>query len=378
MSNSSDQNPTELSPETIVVTAGRPPLTPDAEINTPIHLSSTYAAPGNKGYGRYGNGTWSALESAISELEGGRTLVFASGMAAISSVFSILPKGAVIVASKNGYSGTMTLLKKAVDSGMAEVRFVDISNTQEVLQEIKGAMLLWIESPTNPALEVADLPTIIAAAKSINVGVAVDNTFATPIVQNPLAMGADIVIHSLTKYISGHSDVILGSLSTNDPALYERLFEVRKLSGGIPGPFETWIALRGLRTLALRVERSSENAFEIARRLCDHPAIERVRYPGLESDPHHAIAKSFMRGFGAVVGLEVKGGADAADRACAASRLVTFATSLGGVESLWERRHRWSSESPTIPTNLVRLSVGIENIEDLWRDIDQALRASQG
>ena len=235
-------------------------------------------------------------------------------------------------------------------------------------------MLLWIESPTNPALEVADLPTIIAAAKSINVGVAVDNTFATPMVQQPLELGADVVIHSLTKYISGHSDVILGSISTRDSALYGRLSDVRKLAGAIPGPFECWIALRGIRTLGLRMERAQSNALELARRLESHPAIERVRYPGLPNDPHHATAASFMKGFGAVVSFEVKGGPEAADRVCQASRLVAFATSLGGVESLWERRHRWSAESPTIPTNLVRLSVGIEDVEDLWRDIDQALQ----
>ena len=369
---------TSLAPNSRVVAAGRPARTEDAGVNTPIDLNSTYIAPGQVGYGRYGNQTWSALEEAISSLEGGESLVFASGMAAISAMLSILPKGAVIVASRNGYTGTMALLKKAQDSGMAEVRYVDIAHTQEVLQEIKGAMLLWIESPTNPALEVADLPTIIAAAKSINVGVAVDNTFATPMVQTPLDLGADVVIHSLTKYISGHSDVILGSISTRDSALYGRLSDVRKLTGAIPGPFECWIALRGIRTLGLRMERAQGNALELARRLESHPAIERVRYPGLPNDPHHATAASFMKGFGAVVSFEVKGGPEAADRACQASKLVAFATSLGGVESLWERRHRWSAESPTIPTNLVRLSVGIEDLEDLWRDINQALELSQG
>jgi len=362
---------------TRVVAAGRPARESDAGVNPSIDLNSTFIAPGSVGYGRYGNQTWSALESAIESLEGGKTLVFASGMAAISAVLSILPKGAVIVASRNGYTGTMTLLKRAQESGHAEVRYVDIANTQEVLAEIKGAMLLWIESPTNPALEVADLPTIIAAAKSINVGVAVDNTFATPLVQTPLAMGADVVIHSLTKYISGHSDVILGSISTNDDALLNRLNDARKMAGAIPGPFEVWIALRGLRTLALRMDRAQSNALELATRLSSHPAVEKVRYPGLATDPHHAMAKSFMKGFGAVVSFDVKGGAQAADLACESSELVAFATSLGGVESLWERRHRWSAESPTIPTNLIRLSVGIEDVDDLWRDIDAALTKSQ-
>jgi cystathionine gamma-synthase len=217
---------------------------------------------------------------------------------------------------------------------------------------------------------------IIAEAKRLGLGVAVDNTFATPLAQTPLGMGADIVVHSLTKYISGHSDVLLGSLSTNDPALYERISNHRKLAGAIPGPFECWIALRGLRTLALRMERSQASALELARRLKSHPAVENVRYAGLPSDRFHERATKFMKGYGAIVAFEVKAGAEAADRVCASSQLVTFATSLGGVESLWERRHRWSAESPTIPLNLVRLSVGIEDVDDLWRDIDQALNIS--
>jgi cystathionine gamma-synthase len=270
----------------------------------------------------------------------------------------------------------MVLLRQAEASGAAEVRYVDISNTDEVLAALPGTTLLWVESPTNPALEVADLPTLIAAAKRQNIGVGVDNTFATPLLQQPLDLGADVVIHSLSKYISGHSDVILGSISTKDAALYQRLADVRKINGSIPGPFEVWLALRGIRTLGVRLERAQKNAHEIALRLSLHPAVERVRYPGLPTDPHHEIAKSFMKGFGAVISFDHRGGAEAADRACAASKLVAHATSLGGVESLWERRHRWSTESPTIPTNLIRLSVGIEELEDLWRDIDSALRAS--
>ena len=362
--------------QTRVVLAGRPERTGDAGVNVPIELNSTFMAPGQAGYGRFGNSTWSALESAIESLECGPTLVFASGMAAISALFSILPRGAVVTASKHGYSGTMTLLRLAESSGALEIRYVDISNTNEVLAALKGSTLLWLESPTNPALEVADMPTLIAAAKSLNVGVAVDNTFATPLIQQPLEMGADVVVHSLTKYISGHSDVILGSISTKDQALFARLYEVRKINGAIPGPFEVWLALRGIRTLGVRMERSQKNAQEIATRLTLHPAVDRVRYPGLPTDPHHAVAKSFMKGYGAIISFDHKGGAEAADLACSLSKLVVHATSLGGVESLWERRHRWSAESPTIPTNLIRLSVGIEDIEDLWGDIDSALLKS--
>ena len=377
MTSSSQEHPlNSLSLESRVVAAARPDRVADAGTNLPIELNSTFLAPGATGYGRFGNKTWSALESAIESLEGGATLVFSSGVAAISALFSILPRGAVITASRNGYSGTMVILRQAEASGAAEVRYVDVADTAQVLAALPGSTMLWLESPTNPALEVADMPTLIAAAKSLNVGVAVDNTFATPLIQQPLEMGADVVVHSLTKYIAGHSDVILGSISTKDLALHQRLSDVRRINGSIPGPFEVWLALRGLRTLGVRMERAQRSAMELATRLSTHPAVSQVRYPGLVTDPHHAIAKSFMKGFGAIVSFDHAGGAEAADRACAASHLVAHATSLGGVESLWERRHRWSAESPTIPTNLIRLSVGIEDVEDLWRDIDSALRAS--
>jgi cystathionine gamma-synthase len=280
-----------LSLESRVVAAARPDRVSDAGTNLPIELNSTFLAPGATGYGRFGNKTWSALESAIETLEGGATLVFSSGVAAISALFSILPRGAVITASRNGYSGTMVILRQAEASGAAEVRYVDVANTAQVLAALPGSTMLWLESPTNPALEVADMPTLIAAAKSLNVGVAVDNTFATPLIQQPLEMGADVVVHSLTKYIAGHSDVILGSISTKDLALHQRLSDVRRINGSIPGPFEVWLALRGLRTLGVRMERSQKSAMELATRLSIHPAVSQVRYPGLLTDPHHAIAK---------------------------------------------------------------------------------------
>jgi len=363
----------KLRPATAVVASGRPAVKPDGDINPPITLSSTFHAPNEVGYGRYGNPTWSALEESISALEGGKTLLFSSGMAAISAVFNILPRGAVVTASKNGYSGTMSLLKKMAAEERIEVRYVDVSNTKEVLDALPGTVLLWLESPTNPAMEVADLPLLIAAAKSLNCGVGIDNTFATPLNQQPLVMGADISMNSVTKFIAGHSDVLMGSLSTDDDALFTRLEDQRKLGGAIPGPFETWLALRGMRTLAIRLKQSQESALEIATRLSKHPKVSRVRYPGLPTDPHHETAKKFMKGFGAIVCFEIDGSAEDADKVCSASTLISQATSLGGVESLWERRHRWSAESPTIPHNLIRLSVGIEDVEDLWADIDSAL-----
>ena len=363
-----------LSPASQVVASGRPERTGDASLNPNIELSATFHAGGEIGYGRFGNSSWKALESAIEVIEAGKTILFSSGLAAISAIFRTLPNSSIIVTSKNGYTGTMNLLRQITEINSIQVRYVDVSNTEEVITALEGANFAWIESPTNPALEVADLPTIIKAAKAQSVLVGVDNTFATGLNQKPLQMGADYSMNSVTKYLSGHSDVLMGSVSTNNPELFSKVFDVRKFHGAIPGPFEAWLALRGIRTLALRLDKAQENALELAKRLSTHPNVERVRYPGLATDPHHQMAKSFMKGFGALVCIEVKGGAAMADKACESTKLVTYATSLGGVESLWERRQRWGSEAPSIPDNLVRISVGIEEIEDLWADIDQALR----
>ena len=320
-------------------------------------ISSTFHAGGPIGYGRYGNESWSALEAAIGELEGGQTLSFSSGMAAISAVFSILPVGAPIVASNQGYSGVMALLNQLNSSGRLEVRLVDITDTDEVIAAMKGAALVWLESPTNPCLDIADLPTLIAAAKKLGIGVGVDNTFATPLVQKPLSMGADIVMHSVTKFLAGHSDVILGSLSTNDPALFKRLDESRRFNGSIPGPFEAWLALRGIRSFPIRFRAAESNAKDLAKRLAEHPKVTKVRYPG----------------FGAVISFECDGDAETTQKVCESSTLITHATSLGGIESLWERRRRWALESPSVPEQLIRLSVGCEHVDDLWADIHQAL-----
>lgn len=367
----------KLATESKVVAAGRPAKQPDGALNPPIALNSTFHEGGPIGYGRYGNETWSALEEAISVLEGGKTLLFSSGMAAISAVFSLLPEGAVIVAANNGYQGTTTLLKKLHESEKLKVRFVNLANTDECLAAIPGAQMLYLESPLNPLLEVVDLPKIIAAGKAAGCGVAVDNTLATPLLQNPLALGADISIHSVTKYLSGHSDLILGSLSTKDQALYGRLEQSRRYGGAIAGPFEAWIALRGLRTFALRMQRSQENAMELATRLSKDSRISKVRYPGLATDSYHSLAKSFMKGFGAMISFDVNASVEQIDLMCNSSKLITNATSLGGVESIWERRRRWATESATVPETLIRFSVGIENVEDLWADIQQSLTAAK-
>jgi cystathionine gamma-synthase len=346
-----------LHPETSAITAGRPEAAPDASLNPPIIISSTYHAGGPVGYGRYGNESWSALEAAIGALEDGATLSFSSGMAAVSAVFSILPIGAPVVASNQGYSGVMGLLNQFQASGRLEVRFVEITNTEEVIAAMKGAALVWLESPTNPCLDVADLPALITAAKKLGIGVAVDNTFATPLIQKPLTMGADIVMHSVTKYLSGHSDVVLGSLSTNDEALFKRLQEARRFNGSIPGPFEAWLAVRGIRSFPVRFRAAENNAKNLVARLSAHPKVTKVRYPG----------------FGAVISFEVDGTAEDAEKVCESSRLITHATSLGGIESLWERRRRWALESLSVPEQLIRLSVGCEHVDDVWEDIQQAL-----
>jgi cystathionine gamma-synthase len=375
MSNEIDLN--KLATESKVVAAGRPAKQPDGALNPPIALNSTFHEGGPIGYGRYGNETWSALEDAISILEGGKTLLFSSGMAAISAVFSLLPEGSVVVAANNGYQGTTTLLKKLHESEKLKVRFVNLANTDETVAAIPGAQMLYLESPLNPLLEIIDLPKLIAAGKAAGCGVAVDNTLATPLLQNPLALGADIVIHSVTKYLSGHSDLILGSLSTNDSALYNRLEQSRRYGGAIAGPFEAWIALRGVRTFALRMQRSQENALELATRLSKDGRVAKVRYPGLPTDAYHQMAKSFMKGFGAMISFDVNGTVDQVDLMCNSSKLITNATSLGGVESIWERRRRWATESASVPENLIRFSVGIENVDDLWADIEHAFTAAK-
>jgi len=247
----------------------------------------------------------------------------------------------------------------------------------------KAASVLWLESPTNPMLGVADIRALTAAAHDAGAIVITDNTFSTPLVQQPLSLGSDVVLHSVTKYLAGHSDVVLGALVTSDEALHARLLHHRTIHGGIAGPFEAWLALRGLRTLALRIERSQASAAILAERLARHPRVGSIRYPGLPTDPGHQRAKEQMTGFGSILCIEMApagglSGADAADRMITGLRLWLPATSLGGVESLIERRRRHTAEPLSVPESLVRLSVGIENVEDLWADLEQALATLDG
>lgn len=376
-------HPESLQPDTLVVSAGRPDREHDAPVNPPIVLSSTFVGrgavfQGDRAYGRYSNPTWDPLEGALAELETAVLpgLLFGSGMAAIAAALSLIPSGGVLVMPRHAYQGAIALALRESERGRFTVRQVDVAETTEVVEQLDGASMLWLESPTNPMLEIADIRALADAAHNAGAIVVADNTFSTPLVQQPLTLGVDVVLHSATKYIAGHSDVLLGAVMTSDPRLREQLLAHRSLHGAIAGPFEAWLALRGLRTLALRIERSQASAGELARRLSSHPGIASVRYPGLPGDPGHERAARQMAGFGSIIAIEPRGGEEQADAIVEKLRLWLPATSLGGVESLIERRRRHVNEPLSVPANLLRLSVGIENVEDLWRDLEQALPGS--
>jgi cystathionine gamma-synthase len=303
--------------------------------------------------------------------------VFGAGLAAVAAVLDTVPLGGLVVAPRGAYTGTRRLLAHQEAIGRVRTRLVDIADTEATVAALDGAHLLWVESPTNPLLAVADLPALLTAARDRRIPAAVDSTFATPLLQRPLDLGADLVVHSATKLIAGHSDVLLGVVVTRDPARVEALKRFRTLAGGVAGPMEAWLGLRGLRTLPLRLERAQANAGELARRLSGHPAVARVRYPGLPDDPGHDRAARQMAGFGTMIAFDVAGGAEPAEAACAGVRLVVHATSLGGVDSSMERRARHPHEEGT-PPGLIRLSVGCEHVEDLWDDLARALDGAVG
>jgi cystathionine gamma-synthase len=295
-------------------------------------------------------------------------------MAAVAAVVDLVPDGGRVVVPGGAYNGTLALLTELAERQRVRLVPVEIADTDATLAALAGgAELLWLETPTNPLLEIADLPALVAAGHAAGALVAVDNTFATPLVQRPLEHGADVVVHSVTKYLAGHSDVVLGATVTVDTALGDRLHRHRGIHGAVPGPAEAWLALRGLRTLHLRVERAGANAAELAARLARHPAVARVRHPSLPDDPGHARATAQMDGFGAIVAVELAAGTAAAEELAAATRLWVHATSLGGVESTLERRRRHAGEPAVVPESLVRLSVGIEDVEDLWADLAAVL-----
>jgi cystathionine gamma-synthase len=367
-------------PETVAVTAGRPPAVPGQPMNVPLVLASNFRAGTAEApvteYSRDGGtASWQALEDAVGALEGGTALSFGSGMGAAAAILDLVPTGAHVVVPTDSYAGVRALLADGSAHGRWKVSQVDITDTAATKQAAWAADLLWLESPTNPLIDVADLPELCRFGTGTGALVVVDNTFATPLGQRPLEFGADVVLHSATKFIGGHSDLLLGLAVTADPALATRLATRRRLGGALPGALEAYLALRGLRTMAVRLARSQESAGVLAQRLLAHPGVTRVRYPGLPDDPGHQRAAAQMDGFGAMLAFEVRGGAGPADAVCVAVKIVTSATSLGGVESTMERRGKLAGQEHVLP-GLLRLSVGIEHVEDLWDDLDQALTAA--
>jgi cystathionine gamma-synthase len=348
-------------------------------ISPDINLSSTFVLPGDAdpeitAYGRSDVAGFKTLQRAIADVEGSdHALVFNSGTSAMVALLDEFRPGDRIVFTREAYHGFLHYARDVLIPRGIEVDFIDCTDLEEVERAVPGAALLWVETPTNPHLNVTDLHAVAEICARHGVRWAVDNTFASPVLTRPIELGAWAVMESVTKYLSGHSDLLLGSVATNDPDLLERLEHQRARIGTQPDGFTCWLARRGLQTLALRVRRQSESALAIAGRLQRHPKVRRVHYPGLPDHPGHEIAKRQMcGGFGGMLSFVVEGGKDAANRVTESTRIWVPATSLGSVESLIERRSRWDGDDVVDPA-LLRLSTGIEDQEDLWMDLAQAL-----
>ncbi len=357
-----------LSPDSWAVWAGRPEGA-DEPLNTPIVPASNFTEPSS--YARSsGTPTWESFETVLGGLEGGRAISFASGMAAVSAVLDLVPVGGHVVIPSDCYQGVAFAVAAGVETGRWTAEELEVADAGRWITALGASDLVWLESPTNPLLEIADLATIAAAPRSALL--AVDNTFATPMNQRPLLAGADISVHSVTKFLGGHSDLLMGAVVVSEGRLWDRLVWRRSIGGATPGALEAYLATRGLRTLPIRMERSQGTAEVLARRLSEDRRVHGVRYPGLASHPGHERAAEQLDRFGAMVSFEVVGGADAADQTCRAVRLIRHTTSLGGVESTMERRAAVPGQSH-LPAALIRLSVGVEDPEDLWSDLSQAL-----
>jgi cystathionine gamma-synthase len=347
---------------------------PDTPLNAPI-IPASALHPGESGYARDGSPAWTPLEQAVGVLESGEAVCFSSGMAAFNAAVRDVANGSRVVAPRMLYRGVRQTLEHLAASGLISVEWVDTTDTAATVRACQHADVMVLESPANPMIAVSDLPALCGFARERGVYCIVDNTMASPMLQNPLELGATVVLHSLTKWIGGHSDLLLGALITRDEQLHALFREAREVAGATPGVLESYLALRGLRTFPLRFARCQDNALELARRLADHAAVSTVRYPGLPDDPHYERAGAFMRGAGGVLAFELRGGAEEADAVVAGVRLFTHATSFGGVGSSLERRARWPGEQG-VPESLIRVSVGIEYVEDLWSDLAQALAAA--
>jgi cystathionine gamma-synthase len=367
--------------DTLAVHAGAEPDGETGAVAPPLHLSTTFVHgaaddPATFSYQRVDNPTQRRLEAALAALEGGeRALAFASGMAAVAAVLDTLRRGDRVVVPEDCYVGTRGYAAEVLPERGVEVATIDITDPDAVQAACKGgAALLWAESPSNPRLRIGDLAELATIAHAAGARLACDNTFATPVLQRPLELGADIVMHSTTKYFGGHSDVLGGALvfARNDD-FAERVAVRRLLTGAILAPFSAWLTLRGCRSLPARMAMHCANARKVAEFLAAHPAIERVNWPGLPTHPGHAIAKRQMHDFGAMLSVELRGGYDAALRLVRGTRIFTNATSLGGCESLIEHRASAEGAHTHSPPGLVRLSVGLEDPADLVEDLRQAL-----
>jgi cystathionine gamma-synthase len=378
---------TKMHFETKAIHVGQEPDSATGAVVPPIYQVSTFhlpdpSQPGEYRYSRVKNPTVAALEQSVAALEGGRHgLAFGSGMAAIAAAMSTVEAGDHILCTQDVYGSTFSILRQHLNQYRVEHDFIDMVDRDP--EAIEAAMrpttrMVWVETPTNPLLKMIDISRMADIAHRHGAWLGVDNTFASPYFQNPLVLGADLVMHSCTKYLGGHSDLVAGMLVMNDEQLFERLLQTRRFTGGILGPFDAWLLLRGVKTLAVRMEAHQRNAFAVARLLEGHPRVTRTYFPGLESHPQHALAARQMRGFGGMVTIELKGGHEAAKRFVQSLRLFTSAVSLGGVESLAEIPYFLTHKSMqgtevAIDPATVRLSVGLEHADDLIADLDQAL-----
>ena len=385
--------------ETLAIHAGQEPDPLTGAVVPPIYQTSTYAQDGVGGlrggggsgpgrfiegyeYSRTANPTRGALEECLAALEGGaRALAFASGMAAEDALLrTVLSPGDHVLIPHDAYGGTFRLFDTIFKPWGVSYRPVPVSDPDAVRAALADApaKVVWVESPTNPLLSIADISLLAQHAHAAGALLVVDNTFASPYLQQPLELGADVVVHSTTKYLGGHSDVVGGAVVMADPELGERLAAVQNSTGSAGGPFDAWLTLRGIRTLGVRMDRHCANAARVADLLVGHPAVSQVLYPGLETHPGHEVAAKQMRGFGGIVSVRLRGGEEAALALCARTRLFTLGESLGGVESLIEHPGRMTHASVAgseleVPSDLVRLSVGIENGDDLLEDLRAAL-----
>ncbi|MBV9661540.1 MAG: cystathionine gamma-synthase [Acidimicrobiales bacterium] len=375
--------------ETRAIHAGQPPDPATGAVVPPVSFSTTFAQEAvgrHRGfeYARSANPTRQALETCLASLEGGaHGLAYASGLAAEDALLRTLSPGHHVILPNDAYGGTFRLIDRVWGPLGVSSTPADLTSTAELEAAWRAeTRLVWVETPTNPLLSIVDIGAVAAFAHSRGALVVVDNTFATPYLQRPLSYGADVVVHSATKYLGGHSDVVGGLLVLDDPELANRLSFFQNAAGAVPGPMDCYLVLRGLKTLAVRMDRHCHNAAAVADMLAGHPAVERVRYPGLRSHPGHDVAARQMRGFGGMVSFVVRGGEKAALEVARATEIFTLAESLGAVESLIEYPHRMTHASVAgsplqVDPGLIRLSVGIETIEDLLADLAGALeRAS--